>query len=103
MLDNIIKDIIKDINNPKLDINERNTLYQRVKSILDHTDWFTLDYRNLVKNAAMESNHFTRKQKKSFNTTPPNSSAGDRYDDHENGCPDGIDEDCWDNLMEGRD
>ncbi len=56
---------------------EKNVIYSYVKSIIDHTYWYTEDQITLVRNEAISSGLFTKKQCNSFKK----SSIPDDYED----------------------
>lgn len=86
-----------------LNVAERNKLYENVKSIIDHTDWYDQEKIKQVKDIAMKSYLFTTKQKKSFNKTSIHQSIDGNYGEYEDGCPDCFTHEEWDECMERQD
>ena len=78
---------------------DRNKLYNRVKSIIDHNHWYTASEISSVKQLAMKSPLFTVNQKNKFQY----SSLTEKSDDYDDGCPDGISQNDWDDYCDRQD
>lgn len=79
----IIVDMIRYIdenkNNFDLDNKTKSILFNKLKSILDHDHWYSLDERKQVFNKSCELYFLTKKQKKVLS----NSLSHNSYDDYE--------------------
>lgn len=83
--------------NKSLDTTSKNYLYNRVKSIIDHNFWYTKEQITKVRDAALSSTLFTFKQKAQLRVSSIREQWQDEYED---GCPDGMTHDEWDEYME---
>lgn len=104
--DDEVKDVLRLLdeysNKGFIDNKAKNMLYNRIKSIIDHDEWYLEKNRKEVRDKAKMVKFFTQKQKSSFDVSNIRHHEDDVFT-WEDGCPDGMSLNDWEDYLNRQD